>query len=180
VSYIWNLRGRDALLERAAQFLARAERTVLVSAWDEELTVLAEAIAGAHRRGVKIAVIAYGSSRVDATAVYPHPIKDTIHAEKGGRGLTVCADSRIALVGLVTDRGGTSGAWSRNHGFVTAVEDYLKHDIYVQKIVGRFNDLLIRTYGRNYARWRDVFSDRALPAVTPTTTAARRRDADLH
>jgi hypothetical protein len=59
------------------------------------------------------------------------------------------------------DGGGTAPGVNQ---FVTAVEDYLKHDVYVQKIVGRFNDLLVRTYGRNYLRWRDVFSDRALPA----------------
>ncbi len=34
VDYIWNLRGRDALLERARDMLARAERTVLLSGWD--------------------------------------------------------------------------------------------------------------------------------------------------
>src|SRR6185295_10841766 len=131
-------------------------------------------IADAHHRGVRVAVIVYGRLTLEADAVYPHPIKDTIHAEKGGRGLTVCADSRLALVGLVATSGGASGAWSSNHGFVTAVEDYLKHDIYVQKIVGRFNDLLVRTYGRNYVRWRDVFSDRALPA-RPRARARRAR-----
>ncbi len=57
---------------------------------------------------------------------------------------------------------------------MTAVEDYLKHDIYVQKIVGRFNDLLVRTYGPNYARWRDVFSDRAVPPSRRRRSKARR------
>ena len=174
IGYIWNLQGRDALLERAAHMLARAEHAALVSGWDEELAVLADAIATTHRRRVRVAVIAYGSLSLEAAAVYPHPIKDTIYEEKGGRGLSLCIDSRIALVGLVTDGGGASGAWSSNHGFVTAVEDYLKHDIYVQKIIGRFNDLLVRTYGRNYQRWRDVFSDRALPKP-PRRRAAKRR-----
>ncbi len=104
-------------------------------------------------------MIDYGTLDLEASAVYPHPIRDTIYDEKGGRGLSLCADSRVALVGLVTDSDAASGAWSTNHAFVTATEDYLKHDIYVQKIVGRFNDLLVRTYGRGYARWRDVFSD---------------------
>jgi hypothetical protein len=45
------------------------------------------------------------------------------------------------------------------------VEDYLKHDIYVQKIVGRFQDQLVQTYGRTFARWRDVFSDRVAPGA---------------
>ena len=174
VGYVWNLHGRDALLERATQVLAGAERTVLVSGWDEELARIADAIAAAHRRRVRVAVIDYGTLALEADAVYPHPIKDTIYNEKGGRGLTLCADSRVALVGLVGESGGASGAWSTNHGFVTAVEDYLKHDIYVQKIVGRFNDLLVATYGRNYARWRDVFSDRALPVRGARRASARR------
>ncbi len=175
VGYVWNVHGRDELLARAGELLGRAERTVLVSAWDEELGTLADAIAAAHRRGVKVAVIAYGTLAVEADAVYFHPIKDTIHGEKGGRGLTLCVDSRVALAGIVGDATQTSGAWSSNHGFVSAVEDYLKHDVYVQKIVGRFNDLLVRTYGRNYARWRDVYSDRVLPVSGRRRPAPRRR-----
>ena len=176
VGYIWNLHGRSALLERAAHLIERAESTLLVSGWDEELRDLADAIAAAHRRRVRVAIIDYGSLELEASAVYLHPIKDTIHGEKGGRGLTLCADSRIALLGLVQDDGAAHGAWSRNRAFVAAAEDYLKHDIYVQKIVGRFSDLLVRTYGPNFTRWRDVFSDRVVGA-RPTTkrgTPARR------
>ncbi len=113
---------------------------------------------------MRVAVIDYGTLELDASAVYPHPIKDAIHGEKGGRGLTLCADGRVALLGLVQDDGAAHGAWSRNRAFVAAAEDYLKHDIYVQKIVGRFHDLLVRTYGPSFSRWRDVFSDRVRPA----------------
>jgi hypothetical protein len=175
VGYIWNVQGRAPLLERTAQLVAGAERTLLISGWDEELADLAPAIAAAHRRKVRVAVIDYGTLPFEAAAVYTHPIKDTIHGEKGGRGLTLCADSRVALLGLVQDDGHAHGAWSRNRAFVTAAEDYLKHDIYVQKIVGRFNELLIRTYGPNFTRWRDVFSDRVVaPRPSPRRAAARR------
>ncbi len=175
VGYVWNVHAREELLERTIHLLARAEHTVLLSAWDEELGALAGPIAAAHRRGVRIAVIDYGALAIEADAVYPHPIKDTIAAEKGGRGLTLCVDSRVALLGLVADGGNASGAWSSNHGFVAAVEDYLKHDIYVQKIVGRFHDLLVRTYGPNFARWRDVFADRVLPAADGVDARRARR-----
>jgi HTH-type transcriptional regulator, sugar sensing transcriptional regulator len=176
VGYVWNVHGRDALVDRAVHLIARAERTLLLSAWDEELAALADPVAAAHRRRVRVAVIDYGTLAIEADAVYAHPIKDTIYGEKGGRGLTLCADGRVALLGLVAESGSASGAWSSNHGFVTAVEDYLKHDIYVQKIVGRFNDLLVRTYGRNYARWRDVFSDRVLPPLSSRSRKTVRRE----
>ncbi len=176
VGYIWNVHGRPALLERTLHLIERAERTLLLSAWDEELEELKAAIAAAHQRKVRVAVIDYGSLSLEAAAVYPHPIKDTIHGEKGGRGLTLCADSRVALMGLVQDDGGAHGAWSRNRAFVAAAEDYLKHDIYVQKIVGRFHDLLVRTYGPNFTRWRDVFSDRVIvPRPARRRTATPRR-----
>jgi len=173
VGYIWNVQGRAPLVERTLHLVERAEHTLLLSAWDEELVELAPAVAAAHRRKVRVAVIDYGALTVEASAVYPHPIKDTIHGEKGGRGLTLCADSLVALVGLVHDDGAAHGAWSRNRAFVAAAEDYLKHDIYVQKIVGRFHDLLVETYGQNFTRWRDVFSDRVLPR-SRATNATRR------
>ena len=173
VGYIWNVQGRVPLLERTTHLVERAEQTLLISGWDEELAELAPAIAAAHRRKVQVAVIDYGALPLEASAVYTHPIKDTIHGEKGGRGLTLSADARVALMGLVQDDGSAHGAWSRNRAFVAAAEDYLKHDIYVQKIVGRFHDLLVRTYGPNFTRWRDVFSDR----VVGTRPAAKRRAA---
>lgn len=173
VGYIWNVQGRAPLLERTSHLVERAERTLLISGWDAELSELAPTIAAAHRRKVQVAVIDYGSLPLEASAVYTHPIKDTIHGEKGGRGLTLCADTRVALMGLVQDDGGAHGAWSRNRAFVTAAEDYLKHDIYVQKIVGRFHDLLVETYGPNFTRWRDVFSDRVVGTRAPKRAARR-------
>lgn len=173
VGYIWNVHGRTALVEHTRHLVERAERTLLISGWDEELADLAPAIAAAHQRKVRVAVIDYGTLPLEAAAVYTHPIKDTIHGEKGGRGLTLCADARVALMGLVQDDGVGHGAWSRNHAFVAAAEDYLKHDIYVQKIVGRFHDLLVRTYGPNFTRWRDVFSDRVVRA-RPSQRQSRR------
>lgn len=177
VGYIWNVHGRAPLLERTVHLIERAEHALLLSGWDDELAELAQPIAAAHRRKVRVAIIDYGSLALEASAVYAHPIKDTIHGEKGGRGLTLCADSRVALMGLVQDGGGAHGAWSRNRAFVAAAEDYLKHDIYVQKIVARFHDLLVRTYGPNFTRWRDVFSDRVLPAASarPRSRNATRR-----
>ena len=51
------------------------------------------------------------------------------------------------------------GAWSKNLGFVTLAEDYIKHDIYIMKIIERFKDMLIARFGENYHRLRDIFKD---------------------
>ena len=51
------------------------------------------------------------------------------------------------------------GAWSVNKGFVTLAEDYVKHDIYIMKIVRRFDRQLIERFGENYGKLRDIFND---------------------
>jgi hypothetical protein len=43
--------------------------------------------------------------------------------------------------------------------FVTLAEDYVKHDIYMMKIVQRFDRQLIDRFGRKYHKLRDIFND---------------------
>ena len=53
----------------------------------------------------------------------------------------------------------SEGAWSRNHAFVTLAEDYVKHDIYIMKIVERLDPELQRLFGPRYEKLRDVWND---------------------
>lgn len=51
------------------------------------------------------------------------------------------------------------GAYSRGPGFILLAEDYIKHDIYIMKIVRRFDDLLLKTFGPKYRKLRDIYTD---------------------
>jgi sugar-specific transcriptional regulator TrmB len=161
-SYIWAISGRDAILAKAENLIQQAKKTILLSAWDEELEPLMRSLDGAAKRKVRIAIVNFGGLRPKFATVFPHPIKDTIYNEKGGRGLTVCVDSHTVLESIVGPEDQGHGAWSRNPGFVTVAEDYLKHDIYVMKVISRFDKLLRKTYGEGYEKWRDIFSDEVL------------------
>ncbi len=160
VSFIWNIDRYDALVEKSGRLAREAEETLLLSLWPEELEAIYDDLAAAEKRGVRIALIHFGTKigrRVGT--MYPHPIEDTLYAERGGRGFTLVADSRTAVVGTMFEKGGVEGAWSANRGFVLLAEDYLKHDIYIMKIVDRFARELIGRFGKNYAHLRDVFRD---------------------
>ncbi|MBN2352942.1 MAG: TrmB family transcriptional regulator [Spirochaetales bacterium] len=161
VSFIWNIDQYDALVEKSGRLVREAKETLLLSLWPEELEAIFDDLAAAERRGVRIALIHFGM-RIGRKAgtMYPHPIEDTLYAERGGRGFTLVADSRVAVMGTMFGKGGVEGAWSANRGFVLLAEDYLKHDIYIMKIVNRFDRELIGRFGQNYALLRDVFRDR--------------------
>ncbi len=160
VSYLWNVRSREDLLDRARAMIGRSEREFLLSAAVEELEDLARAISEAGKRRVRIATVRFGDRDMKLPgAVYPHPIRDTLQEEKGGRGFALVVDSGEALIGTIGAAGGVEGAYSRNRGFVTAAEDYVKHDIYIMKIVNRYDAELINRFGPKYALLRDVFKD---------------------
>jgi sugar-specific transcriptional regulator TrmB len=162
VSIIWNLRTYEALMDTAMGLIEQSGKTLLVSLWARELDTLAPSLEKAVARGVKTAVVHFGSTahlKGGLGQIFAHPIEDTIYAEKGGRGFAMVADGREALMATVLSEGAVEGAWSLNRGFVVLAEDYIKHDIYVMKIVGRFDALLIERFGEGYARLRDIYTD---------------------
>jgi sugar-specific transcriptional regulator TrmB len=159
LSHIWNISDYDFLIEKAVRMIGGARKTVLLSLWKEELGLLEESITGAIKRGVKVAAVHFGQPEPRSWPIYHHPIEHTLYREKGGRGFVVVADSEEVLMGTVVKGDRVAGAWSTNRGFVTVAEDYIKHDIYIMKIVRRFDKALREKFGDRYAKLRDIFSD---------------------
>lgn len=161
VSYIWNLKGYREIADKARQIITSARHEILISLWQEELIQLAPALQAKRDEGIRIGLIHFG--RLDpALAVgtcFSHPIADTLFQEKGGRGLTLVVDSLEAMMVTIFEAGEAEGAWSRNRGYVTLAEDYVKHDIYIMKIVDRFDSLLIDRFGPGYRKLRDVYTN---------------------
>jgi sugar-specific transcriptional regulator TrmB len=160
VSYIWNITEFGYLMDSARRMIQGAENTLLLSVWKEEMKELDEDLNIAQERGIRVAAVHFGMLSARVEGLFQHPIQDTIYAEKGGRGLVLVADSREALVGTISGDGSALGASSRNSGFVTLAEDYIKHDIYMMKVVKRFDRELRERFGEEYELLRDVFSDK--------------------
>ena len=159
VSYIWNVSHYSTLIEQGKRIISNTKSSLLLSTWKEELDYLAGVLTLKEKQGVRIAVIHFGKPGISPGQTFPHPIEDTIYAEKGGRGFVLVSDSKEALMGTVFLNNNVEGAWSRNRGFVTLAEDYIKHDIYIMKIVKRFDQTLLKRFGEKYVKLRDIFSD---------------------
>ncbi len=159
VSHIWNISDYNHLVDKAHRMIDSARSVLLLSLWKEELESLETALRRAEGRGVRIALVHFGLPKLEVGQVYYHPIEDTLYAEKGGRGFVVIADSQEVLIGTVSYEGKTEGAWSQNKGFVMIAEDYVKHDVYITKIIKRLDKELINCFGERYAKLRDLFRD---------------------
>ena len=159
VSYIWNIAGYDYLIDKAKRMISDAKRTILISVWKDDFPVVEEMLKSAAKRKVKIAAVHFGTVKSPLRQVFSHPIEDTLYQEKGGRVMAVVVDSREVLIGTISDGNKVEGAWSTNSGFVNVTEDYIKHDIYIMKIVRRFDGPLVKKFGEKYTKLRDIFRD---------------------
>ncbi len=156
---IWNFREYDSFRERCLRIVRTAEKNILISAWKEELDFLEADLEAADARGVKIAIVHFGQTDVKSGVMHQHPIEDTLYEERGGRGFVMVSDSREAVLATVYGESAVEGAFSMNRGFILLAEDYIKHDIYVMKIVRRMERELIKRFGPRYRKLRDIYSD---------------------
>ncbi|MEN8906573.1 MAG: helix-turn-helix domain-containing protein [Clostridiales bacterium] len=159
LSYIWNIIDYDYLIDTANRIITDSKKELLISVWPEELILIKDCLHKARENNVKIAIVNFSDTDDDLGQVYKHPIRDTIYSEKGGRGFVIISDSKEVLFGMVDDQNNVQGANSLNSGFIAMAEDYIKHDIYIMKIIKRFEKNLIERFGENYYLLRDVFND---------------------
>jgi len=160
VSYIWNMDSYEAFIQITKEAISQCQKELLLSLWPQEAEVFSKDLEQAGKKGIIMASVFFGKEAFNKGQVFHHPIEDTIYTEKGGRGFTLVADQDMAITATIQGTETCQGAWSRSNGFITLAKDYIKHDIYIMKIVSRFDKDLINTFGHKYKFLRDIFSDR--------------------
>ncbi len=158
---IWPISEMDMLQEKTLGILASAERCILISCWPEELHWLREPLQAAEIRGLDIALVHFGQPQQKIGATYHHPAEKTLYSEKGGRGLTLVTDSSQVVIANIRENGEVDACWSRNRAFVTVAEDYVKHDVYITKVTKDLSTEVVRRYGSDYEKLRNIYNPEA-------------------
>lgn len=159
--FIWPVQTIEDLKERTKTLIQTAKEGLLISCWAEELSWFEEELVIASNRGVAIALVHFGIPGKEIGATYYHPVEKTLYAEKGGRGLTLVADSQQVLIATLKDQDKLDACWSRNQAFVTVAEDYVKHDVYITKVTRHLNREMTERYGSDYEKLRNIYNPEA-------------------
>lgn len=161
---LWSLQDLSEAQTRTLGLIDQAAQSLLLSLWEEDLPPLLPALDAAAARGVACAAVLFGADDAEPGSqarswgrVYPHPLRQTLEAEQGGRSFAACADGAQAL--WVHAGPPFEGVWTRNPGFVSLTEEFIRHDIYLMKVVARYGADLLRRFGPGFGRLRDVFTD---------------------
>jgi sugar-specific transcriptional regulator TrmB len=176
---LWHLEGYDLLLDRARRIIGEARRELYLSAWRDQVVDLQETLHRAGRRGVRIAAMVFDAPDVEVGYTVHHVMLRTVYERHGDQMLLV-ADETAGLL-MDRSRGTWYGVWTSNPAVLRTIRNYIRHDIYANKLYYRFADLLHATYGPELELLLDVTSDRVLPTaplpLTGTAGQAVRADS---
>lgn len=155
---VWNIQGRDAILERARACVASAGRRVLLEVWAEDFPDLADALEAAAARGVAVTVVAYGEVDAPFADVRGHEGGAGMADEYGGRWVVLSADDAQVLAGAVSLGDASLAAWSSHPGLVMPITEVVVHDLYIDEILSAHRAELEATFGPGLAKLRARFA----------------------
>ncbi len=154
--YIWQLNDRRQILDKIREIVEDSRKMIYLSIWKEELQEMEEVLRKASRRRVQMAIVLYGSYKMDFGVVYDHSLEDILLREMGERRLALVADDRIVLLGHFGDRDEAFATWTHNRGMVNLAKDYITHDIISLKLVEHFEPQISVVFGKKWEQLRNV------------------------
>ncbi len=138
---IWNLRGREDILRRARTMIANAQECIHLVGWSETLGELRAELEAAARRGVQVVIISCGESDLAVGRHYHHAFEKDL-VQGCDSSLDVVADGMEVLVGETLPAETCQAAWSHSSALVLVTEEYIRHEVYLHKIIERFGETM--------------------------------------
>ena len=139
VHLIHNLAGRQALLERASDVVAGAQRDLFLSIWPEELDPLDSLVRSAEDRGVSVTVMSFGEDDKPVPHTYIHRMSPpaVVLENLGCRLFVAVGDRQECVIGGFVN-GDAWGIFSDNPAVVMVAVEYVRHDIAMQLMAEHF------------------------------------------
>lgn len=136
---IWNLQGQGPILDRARAMIERARESVYLVGWADIIREVQTELATAAGRGVRIVVISCGEIDLAVGLHYSHAFEEHIVCQDDS-SINLVVDGAEVLVGETLPADACRAAWSRNVGLVHITEEYIRHEVYVHKIIERLGE----------------------------------------
>jgi sugar-specific transcriptional regulator TrmB len=130
--YLLTLNGVKEVLSKAVDIIDSARQELYLRLFPETWEQLKEHIDAAIHRGVGVRFISMGAMDLHYDIQIFHPDFEHLKDKLGGESLDIVADKQEALAGIF-ETGNIKKSpfiWTRNHWFVIANRDSLRHDFY--------------------------------------------------
>lgn len=126
---IWNISGRDQILEASLQLVSQSKKHVYLEGFGKDLLLFKDALLKAEERKVSIFGVYCGDTKVEIGNLSSHRGEVCFSCQD----IALSVDSEQALVGYTFPADHANVALTKNPGIVYIVEEYVKHEIFINK-----------------------------------------------
>lgn len=155
---IWNITGREAIMQRVREGIKTAKRRVLLEIWAEDVEELREHLRRAAARKVEIIIVAYGDIDMEYATVRCHDQGGEMTAMYEGRWIVFSADDSEVVAGIVSIGDDSRAAWTTHPGLVMPITEVIIHDLYIMEIMAACRTELEERFGPNLAGLRQKYA----------------------
>ncbi len=145
------IKDRKKILEFLKLLIGEAKNRIALSIWEEEVAELLEPLKAAEARGVKIRGIYFGHNLPFATMTSHRRIERYL-IEKKERHISVVLDGEQVIWGVISRGADCRVTWIKDPGFVEMSEDYISHDI----MINRYSETLSGEEKAEFERFSDL------------------------
>jgi sugar-specific transcriptional regulator TrmB len=177
---VWRIDGYDGMIARAATMIQQATGKVYLSGRERELRRLQRPIESAFDRGVEFIILHFGDCPfpIRIGAAFRHASTDgRIFPHHQARHLAIVADSRSALWALAPSGSNWSATHTDDYNFMAAIKNYIRHDIYLQRLYQVFGGEMHDVFGPGLEKLADLSHQEASAPDGQTTTARRHAES---
>ncbi len=144
--WLWHLKGYNNLIDKAKETIDLAQKTIYLSFWEEDGRKLTNELDAALQRGVKIVSIQMGDETISVGKVFKHIMLPVVH-EVHGKELIVVSDRIHGMFMVRSEEDGVEGYYSSSQGISQLIENYVRHDIFINRAINDFKEEMLSKYG---------------------------------
>ena len=152
---LWYLTGRERLIDKAAEIIDSAASEVLISLWPEEASELRANLEKADQRNVAIVSIQFNQHCLNIGKVYKHISVPAVR-ERHGSEMFLSVDRSKCMFMFFEDLHGWKGFYTSSKGICRVIDNYIKHDIYINRIITEHQEYIFKHYGERVEKLLEI------------------------
>lgn len=140
------INGYTSIVDSIQTAITQSETEIVMSSWYKDFVHFRKFLLEAHNRGVKVVTLTFDHINEELPwKHFEHFNKEIIHNRHAGE-LSVVFDSNKAIV-LQSSNQSPHAVVSNHKAMISTIRNYIRHDIYVNRVVHDFEEEMKKKYG---------------------------------
>ncbi|MCT4686876.1 TrmB family transcriptional regulator [Vallitalea sp.] len=147
-NWLWQMQNYDNIMDKAKEFINEAKEKIIISFWYEDGLIVKDQLEDASKRNVEIISNQMNNQIIELGKVYKHAplgIAEDIHSSE----FILVVDNIYGVFVFENQENKREGYYTYNKGVIRILNNYILHDIYMNKMLSDFGEEIFIKYGND-------------------------------